>query len=319
MYQKSRWYDVCLLIYGVWQTKLFVILGHFLPFYPTIDPPKSKFAKNVKNTWKYPFTHLYHKSRSYDAWFVRYEAQETVFFLSFWAVFWPWPYKQPKKSKFWKTVKKKKKILEILSFYTCATNDNHMMHGSQDIESNRQNFLSFWANFCPFFPFTTRTTWKVKILSKKSLFCHFGLFFALIPPNNQENQIFEKMKKMPWDIIILHTCTINENYKMYGSWDMQHDRQNFFSFWTIFSPFYPYNNPEIIIVFTPEEDLWKYLTAILDVCRSLGCTSIWWLYVTKSSNLDVSLDPRSSYVNDAMILFFKMAIIYTKLLTGLPT
>ena len=156
-------------------------------------------------------------------------------------------------------------------------------------------------------------------MTKKSLFCHFGLFFALIPPNNQENQIFEKMKKMPWDIIILHTCTINENYKMYGSWDMQHGRQNFFSFWTIFSPFYPYNNPEIIIVFTPEEDLWKYLTAILDVCRSLGCTSIWWLYVTKSSNLDVSLDPRSSYVNDAMILFFKMAIIYTKLLTGLPT
>ena len=226
------------------------------------------------------------------------------FFLSFWAVFWPWPYKQPKKSKFWKTVKKKKKKFWRYYHFTLAPQMTIIWCMVPKIlRATDRIFLSFWANFCPFFPFTTPTTWKVKILSKKSLFCHFGLFFALIAPNNQENQIFEKMKKMPWDIIILHTCTINENYKMYGSWDMQHGRQNFFSFWNIFSPFYPYNNPEIIIVFTPEEDLWKYLTAILDVCRSLGCTSVWWLYVTKSSNLDVSLDPRSSYVNDAMILF----------------
>ena len=54
-------------------------------------------------------------------------------------------------------------------------------------------------------------------MTKKSIFCHFGLFFALVPPNNQENQIFEKMKKMPRDIIRLHMCTINENYMIYGS------------------------------------------------------------------------------------------------------
>ena len=46
------------------------------------------------------------------------------------------------------------------------------------------------------------------------IFCHFGLFFALLPPpppishppppNNPENQKFEKMKKMPGDIIISH-------------------------------------------------------------------------------------------------------------------
>ena len=34
------------------------------------------------------------------------------------------------------------------------------------------------------------------------IFCHFGLFFALLPPNNLKNQNFEKMKKMPRDIII---------------------------------------------------------------------------------------------------------------------
>ena len=42
------------------------------------------------------------------------------------------------------------------------------------------------------------------------------------PPNNSENQIFEKMKKKkkkknPRDTIILHMYTINDNHVMYGS------------------------------------------------------------------------------------------------------
>ena len=49
------------------------------------------------------------------------------------------------------------------------------------------------------------------------IFCHFGPFFALSPPNNSESQNFEKMKKTPKNIIILHMCTINENHMMYGS------------------------------------------------------------------------------------------------------
>ena len=76
--------------------------------------------------------------------------------------------------------------------------------------ANRQNFLSFWTISLPFYP-----------------------------PNNPENQDFEYMKKMPVDII-LHTCTINENYMIYGSRDMEHNRQNFFfSLWAIFCPFTP--------------------------------------------------------------------------------
>ena len=45
-------------------------------------------------------------------------------------------------------------------------------------------------------------------------FSHFGQFSALYTPpsNNPENQNFEKMKKMPVDIIISHMCTINENH-----------------------------------------------------------------------------------------------------------
>ena len=36
-------------------------------------------------------------------------------------------------------------------------------------------------------------------------------------PNNLEKQHFEKLKKIPVDIIILHMCTINENHMMYVS------------------------------------------------------------------------------------------------------
>ena len=46
---------------------------------------------------------------------------------------------------------------------------------------------------------------------------HFGLFFALLPPNSPKNQNFEKMKKTPGDIIILHMCTKNYDQMMYSS------------------------------------------------------------------------------------------------------
>ena len=76
------------------------------------------------------------------------------------------------------------------------------------VECDRQTFLSFWTVFCTFTPF-----------------------------NNLKNENFEKMKKYPRDIIIFHMCTINANHMMYGSWDIDHDGQNFLLFWTIFCPF----------------------------------------------------------------------------------
>ena len=38
---------------------------------------------------------------------------------------------------------------------------------------------------------------------------HFGLFFALLPPNSPKNQNFKNMKETPGDITILHMCTKN--------------------------------------------------------------------------------------------------------------
>ena len=76
------------------------------------------------------------------------------------------------------------------------------------------------------------------------IFCHFGLLFALLPSSNPKNYYFEKNKKTPGDIIILHRCTINDNHMMYGSWDMKRDGQNFLSFWTVFCTFTHPNNPQ---------------------------------------------------------------------------
>ena len=57
-----------------------------------------------------------------------------------------------------------------------------------------------------------------EILSTTDIVCHFGLFFALLPPpNNPENQHFEKVKNTPRRNIILNMSSINENHMMYDS------------------------------------------------------------------------------------------------------
>ena len=58
-------------------------------------------------------------------------------------------------------------------------------------------------------------------------------FLPFYPPNKSKNQNFEKMKKTPEDIIILHRCNISDNHMMYSSWDMERDGHNFLSFWTV--------------------------------------------------------------------------------------
>ena len=47
-------------------------------------------------------------------------------------------------------------------------------------------------------------------------------FLHSYSPKQPKKSKFWKMIKMPGDIIILQMCTINDNYMMYGSWDMKH-------------------------------------------------------------------------------------------------
>ena len=68
-------------------------------------------------------------------------------------------------------------------------------------------------------------------VQQTDFFVILGYFLLFYPPNNLENQNFEKTKITPGDIIILHMNILNGNH-MFDSWDMEHNRQNFFSFWT---------------------------------------------------------------------------------------
>ena len=81
-------------------------------------------------------------------------------------------------------------------------------------------------------------------LQRTELFVVLGNFLPFDSPNNPKKSKFWKTK-LPRDIIILHLCTTNENHMMYGSWDKEHDRQNFFSIWTILCPFTPLTTQKI--------------------------------------------------------------------------
>ena len=90
------------------------------------------------------------------------------------------------------------------------------------------------------------------------IFVILDLFLPFYPPNNPKNQNFEKMKKRPGDIIILHKCTKNHDHMLYCSWNMVCDRCNcHFSFWAIFCPFIPLTAQKIKILKT-----WKKLLEI---------------------------------------------------------
>ena len=122
------------------------------------------------------------------------------------------PLKQHEKSKYWKNEKNWRYL------HLSTINENHMMYDSWDMEHDRQNLFSFWTIFCPFTPPLT--------------------------PYNPENQNFEKIKKTPGDIIILHKCTINDNHIWYmvpELWSKVH-QMKFFVILGHFLLFYPPNS-----------------------------------------------------------------------------
>ena len=152
-----------------------------------------------------------HNHIMYSSWDTEWGRQN---FLKFWVIFCPFTTPTPTLlmiSKNQSFEQKWKTCLEILSFYKYmyAINEQHMIYGSWNVMCDWEKFLSFCIIFYPLSPLTTR---KIKIL---------------------------KLRKAPGDIIISHICTINDNHRLYGYWDMERDGQNFLSFWTIFCPFTP--------------------------------------------------------------------------------
>ena len=127
-----------------------------------------------------------------------------------------------------------------------------MLYCSWFMVRDRCSYFSFWVIFCPFTPLIAR---KINIKKKRQnpleissfhtsvpkimIICytvpeiwhvtdvivifHFGLFFALSPPNSLKNQNLKKMKKIPGDIIILQKFNKNYDQMMYSSWNIVHD------------------------------------------------------------------------------------------------
>ena len=117
----------------------------FCPFTPLLTSQK-KFGVNVKKTWiYYPITNVYHKWWSYDVWFLRYKAWQTVILGHF------LPFDPPNNLKN-QSFEKTKKHLKILLFYTCIP-----------------QMMIIWCLVPEIWSTTDR------------IYCHFGLFFALLP------------------------------------------------------------------------------------------------------------------------------------------
>ena len=65
-------------------------------------------------------------------------------------------------------------------------------------------------------------------------------------------------------------CTKNHNHLRYGTWDMEWDRKNFFSFWAILCPFTP--------LLTPKIKIWKKCKRNLEILSYYTHVyRIWWL------------------------------------------
>ena len=113
--------QMTIMIYGCWyigqnisrQTKTFVIWSYFCLYTP-LKIQKIKILKKWKTLLEISFTQVYHKWQSYDIWFLRYQMQQTNFFVIFghFLAFYAPKAQKIKISKSWK------KHLEISSFYT---------------------------------------------------------------------------------------------------------------------------------------------------------------------------------------------------------
>ena len=94
VFQKPYSYDVRFLWYRARQIEFFVILGHFLSFYPTWWSQKSKLKrkkKNEKNAWGYyPFMHTCEPWMKiiWYIWFLKYKVRQTEIFVNL-GHFWP--------------------------------------------------------------------------------------------------------------------------------------------------------------------------------------------------------------------------------------
>ena len=156
------------MIYSSWVIEheglKLVIVGHFLPF-THLRPQKISFEK-MKNLLEISSFYICvpknHKHMMLGSWDTEWDVQN---FLSYWAIFCPFtppPTPPPNNQENQNFEKIKKALADVVLLHVCTLYGDQMMYGSWDIKHNEQNFLSFWAIFCPFTPLKTKKIffWK---------------------------------------------------------------------------------------------------------------------------------------------------------------
>ena len=130
-----------------------IIFCHSGLFFPLLPPPKD--PENVKNNWRYyHFTNINNSHMNYGTSDMECNGQ---IFLSFWTILCPLNPLTTRKIQIWKNEKNTLIYHFTNVYYKWQSYDVWFLrYGVYD----GQNFLTFWTVFCPF---TTLTTWKIKI------------------------------------------------------------------------------------------------------------------------------------------------------------
>ena len=128
-----------------------------LPYPHPLKTPKIKILKNEKRCWRYHnFTHVYHKSQSYDVLFLIYRVRKTELFVilgHFLSFYHPSvPLMIPKNQNF------EKSVWIYYPFNTCMyiVNEHHMIYGFWNARCDRQKFCNFGSIFALSAPWQPR-------------------------------------------------------------------------------------------------------------------------------------------------------------------
>ena len=147
-YQKWQPYDVWFLRYGAQRIELFVILDHFLPFYPANNPENQNLEKIKKKLEILFYTCSINDNHMMNgSWYMTCDGWH---FPLFWPIFCPCA---PLRTQIKIKKEKWKKHREISSFHTCIPKMTIILCMLPEI----------WS-------------------AMDKIFCHFWLFFGLLLP-----------------------------------------------------------------------------------------------------------------------------------------
>ena len=120
--------------------------------------------------------------------------------------------------------------------------------------------------------------WFLRYGVRQIIFCHYGPFFALLPPFAPRKLKFSKIEKTLQDIIILPMFVINDSHIIYGFSDMECNRQMFLSFWIVFCPFTTLTTQKMKILKNWKKNSWRYYHFTQVSQKSWSCPPLFLRY-----------------------------------------